>query len=98
MAKKGKYPRMLDKAYYYIFAKYVADFGQDKVGVKDAITEILIDLGFDPKSLDDRKWAVEKFRVANPNYYDPDNKKKADANKNTTTILSHNLLFLLPIW
>jgi hypothetical protein len=77
MSKKSRYPRTVDEGYYYTFAKYVADFGHDKAGVRDALTDILIDLGLDPKSLEDRKWAREKFRVANPSYYDPDDKKKS---------------------
>ncbi len=98
MPKNDRYPRRLDDAYYYIFTKYVADFGNDKAGVKDAITEILIDLGLDPKSLDDRKWAVEKFRKANPNYYNATDKKKVDVNKNTTNISLSNPPFRPPIW
>ena len=96
MSKK-KYPRTVDEAYYYIFTKYVAEFGKDQTGVTEAITEILIDLGLDPKSLEDRKWAVGKFRVANPNYYNPDDKKKVDVNKNTTIILLSSPPFRPPI-
>ena len=97
MPKDDRYPRLLDDAYYYIFTKYVADFGNDQVGVRDSITEILIDLGFDPKSLKDRKWALNKFRKANPSYYDPDDKKKVDVSKNITIISLFNLPFLQPI-
>ena len=74
---KDRYPHTLEDAYYYMFAGYVAKFGKDKIGVRDAITTILIDLKLDPSSREDRKWAANKFRVANPNYYDPDNKKKS---------------------
>ena len=95
---KKTYPRTLDEGYYYTFAKYVADFGHDKAGVRDALTDILIDLGLDPKSLEDRKWAREKFRVANPSYYDPNDKKKVDVSKNTTIISSFNPPFLQAIW
>lgn len=94
---KDRYPHTLEDAYYYMFAGYVAKFGKDKIGVRDAITTILIDLKLDPSSREDRKWAANKFRVANPNYYDPDNKKKADVNKNTTTTFLYKTRFLPPI-
>ena len=68
----NRYPHTLEDAHCYIFIGYIAQFGADKIGVRDAITQILIDLDLDPKSRDDRKWAVNKFRKANPNNHDPE--------------------------
>ena len=78
MPKNDRYPRTLDVGYLYAFAGYVADLGRDLMGIGHAITAILLDLELDPSSKADRKWAINKFRVANPNYYDPDNKKKTN--------------------
>ena len=72
--EKARYPRALDDAFFYMFAGYVSKFGKDKIGMRDTITQILIDLGLDPSSPVDRKWASNKFRIANPNNYDPDDK------------------------
>ena len=75
MSNNNRYPHTLEDAHYYIYIGYIAKFGKDKIGVRDATTQILIDLDLDPKSRDDRKWATNKFRVANPNNYDPEDKK-----------------------
>ena len=103
MPKNDRYPRTLDIGYYYAFAGYVADLGRDLIGIRDAVTAILLDLELDPSSKEDRKWAVNKFRVANPNYYDLENKKKqTNASSNTTIttlfvpLLTHLNLLTMP--
>ena len=94
---KKTYPHTLDDGYYYAFAGYVADVGKDIAGIRDAITAVLLDLELDPSSREDRKWAVNKFRRANPNFYDPDSKKKQDVRKNTMIITLFVPPSLLPI-
>ena len=97
MPKNNRYPSPVDPGYYYAFAGYVADLGRDLIGIRDAVTAILLDLELDPSSKEDRKWAVNKFRVANPNYYDPDNKKKQTSVNKNTTIITLFVPLLIPL-
>ena len=97
MPKNDRYPSPVDPGYYYAFAGYAADLGRDLIGIRDAITAILLDLELDPSSREDRRWAVNKFRVANPNYYDPDNKKKQTNASNNTMIITLFVHLLMPL-
>ena len=94
---KKTYPHTLDTGYCYAFSGYVADLGRDVAGIRDAITAILLDLELDPSSREDRRWAVNKFRVANPNYYDPDNKKKQTSVNSNTMIITLFVHLLMPL-
>ena len=97
MPKNDRHPKTLDSGYLYAFAGYVADFGRDIAGIRDAITAILLDLELDPSLREDRRWAVNKFRAANPNYYDPNDKKKRTSVSNNTMIIILFAHLLMPL-
>ena len=68
------------------------NLGIDQTGIRDAITEILLDLGMDPKSREDRRWAVNKFRKANPNLYSVDTKKSRCKQEYYDYFVTHSVL------